>query len=110
MSASSMLFKVISFYGQGESRASETMNPLGWEWPLLVLTCVGRRGVCEAHSSGQTVCASAGFIPRSWGSSKGRKPFNYSFFFHPSRSLSENMAAMMLLTWLIFIEPLLCPE
>lgn len=84
------------------------MNLLGWEWPLLVLTRVGRRGVCEAHSSGQTVCASAGFILRSWGHLKVVSPL--LIIFHPSRSLSENMAAMMLLTWLIFIEPLLCPE
>lgn len=29
MSANLMLFKVISFYGQGKSRANETVNPLG---------------------------------------------------------------------------------
>lgn len=52
---------------------------------------------------------------KSWEPSKGFEssliisPLTVGFV-SPSRNLSENLIAMMLLTWLIVIELLLCPE
>lgn len=68
------------------------------------------------YKSDQIVCASElDLTLKSWEPSKGFEssliisPLTVGFV-SPSRNLSENLIAMMLLTWLIVMELLLCPE